>query len=175
MIIYNEITEEGFLNITDKTTKVFIGIFGFYPHDRESDLQHFLTKELGLTEQKNSYDPDTVKGSEFFEVYNVCDRRTVDLGHVLTIGFNTEEEAEKFILEKIKSSDYVNLKMFTEIEFIDGDLFVNELRQMRAARQKRNTIKNQAKQEVSQFLDAMKIKHSASPEILKAIKDLVKE
>jgi hypothetical protein len=133
MIIFDNESDE-IARISKNTTKVFIGLFGFYPHDRLEDLELFLQKELGLTVVGN--DERDAQVNAAIKVYEAFDRRTADYGHVLTIPFSSEPEAKNFIEEKIRSSDFVNRRLFTDVEFIDADLFLGVLGSEYAAKEK---------------------------------------
>lgn len=121
MLIFGQNTEEGFGKITKSTKKFLVGIFGFFPYEREEDVNNFLTKELKLKIETGDL-TKTAKNLAI-EVYQASGGGTADVGYILTPEFKSKKEAQNFIDTKIQNSEYVNKRLFCDIEVIDAEAF----------------------------------------------------
>jgi sorbitol-specific phosphotransferase system component IIBC len=171
MIIFNEDTNEGFGKITKKTKKFLISIFGFYPYQREEDVVNFLEKDLGLKIVSDLSKLEKDKEMAI-EVYNCVGGGRVDLGHVFTLDFKSKTEARDFINDKISNSDYVNKKMFSDIEFIDAADFENLINEMIEEDVLEDKALSLFRDEVKDFTDTMMSKYSKNEHVKELFKEM---
>lgn len=147
MLIYGQILgdDDCDFNVTDTTENFLIYFFGFYNHNIVDNLYSFLN-ELNIKNILNDY-PESeedfkINGNNALDVYNICDRRTADIGIVLPNSFQNEEDAIEWFNQKLKESDYINKSDIHDTLIIDADRFMSFLAKNFKYENKENQIKS---------------------------------
>jgi hypothetical protein len=106
------------------------------------------------------------------QVYNICDRRTSDLSFVLTKSFPSVKEARDFIEGKIKNSDLVTKRMFSEIEIIDGDEFNKAIDKNNKSEKEEKSAQKIVSDEFQLFYEKMEEKYKDNEMVLKVLSEV---
>jgi hypothetical protein len=172
MLIFNQDTEEGFLNINKYTKKVFIGFFISCPYNQQSDLDNFFNEDLGIHAHQNDFTQLNKNKTESIITYDIAGGGTSDRCYVLTIPFNNEQEARTYINSKIKTSKYVHQISFDEFAFIDADLFLQLLKEKSNINQKETEALTLLEKEFNIFYKTMKEKYHDNSELMSLIESI---
>lgn len=160
MLIYGQILgdDDCDFNVTDTTENFLIYFFGFYNHNITDNLYSFLN-ELNIKNILNDY-PESeedfkINGNNALDVYNICDRRTADIGIVLPNSFQNEEDAIEWFNQKLKESDYINKSDIHDTLIIDADRFMSFLAKNFKYENKENQIKSDLERGMLELKEAL--------------------
>lgn len=160
MLIYGQIVgdDDCDFNVTDTTENFLIYFFGFYEHNFTDNFYSFL-KELNIKNIIQDYpesdDHFKINGNNALDVYNLCDRRTADIGIVLPNLFKSEEDAIKWFNQKLKESDYMNKSDIHDTLIIDADRFMSFLAQNFKYENKETQIKSDLERGMLELKEAL--------------------
>lgn len=154
------IVEKPELKATEKSKKVYVEIFGFFPYELFNNVENFLNFDLGL------------KKDEIFTTYQVSGGKTTDAAYLLPMSFNNIKEAESFILNAIKNSDYVNKNMFNDIAFLDVDKTNIEIENIKKSDLKKEEARSIFKNEGLAFCEGLKEKYADNEWVSFFVEDL---
>lgn len=157
MLILGKDTEDKdcIFNPTTDTKNYLIGFFGFFPHSLHDRFYDFLDSlEIqGIAGQENvCYSEFNLNGQYAVEVYNCCDRRTFDSTIILPYSFKTKQEALDWFDCKIAESKILSKKDFCDIEAIDGDNFLQHIREIIDYKLKKEFISDIIKYELNNMI-----------------------
>lgn len=160
MLIYGQILgdDDCDFNVTDTTENFLIYFFGFYNHNIVDNLYSFLN-ELNIKNILNDY-PESeedfkINGNNALDVYNICDRRTADIGIVLPNSFQNEEDAIEWFNQKLKESDYIDKSDIHDTLIIDADRFMSFLAKNFKYENKENQIKSDLERGMLELKEAL--------------------
>lgn len=175
MILFNVCTkDEDTFKIDNNTKNFVVAIFGFFPYQMQEEVDSFLEKEL-QTEKTLKYedclDFTTNINSMYKSLigYNCVGGGTYDEAYLITKSFDSEIEAREFIEKKIKSSDYVTKRMFTDIEVLDADKVNSYLKKEVEYSNVKKEKENLLDQEMAQFILHLKDKYKDDKEFLNVL------
>lgn len=176
MIIYGQVLGEKDcdFNVTKSSKNFLVYFFGFYNHYMAENFNKFIT-ELNIHDiikgYPENYDHFSLNGHNALEVYNVCDRRTFDVGMVLPTLFERAEDAIEWFNQKLKESDYMNSSDINDIVVIDADKLMLFLEKKLKYKNKESQIKSDFKKGMLELKQTL-LKDFSDEESKEIIKNL---